>query len=168
MMPSPEFLLIAIAVGTGTAIGVYKAALKNSLTLDYALRIVEVPVHASELGEDEMDGSGFEQLTFDQALEKRNAVLDAVADRNTGWLALAAAEMAKLEPGQTGIGEDYRRILLERGVPPPKHPNAFGAFIATMARRGVLVPTGEYRAMREAKSNGRKSAVYRLQRPEAA
>ena len=167
---SPEFALVAIACGVGSAVGCFMAARRAaSLTIDYALRIVDVPVHASELGEDEiMDGS---QLTFAdaaEAIEARNAVLDAVADRNTGWLALAAAEMAKLEPGQTGIGEDYRRILLERGVPPPKHPNAFGAFIATMARRGVLVPTGEYRAMREAKSNGRKSAVYRLQRPEAA
>lgn len=161
---TPEFALVAVACGVGSAVGCFLAARRNSVAKEFAFIVTEV-VREYEPDEGTMDGS---QLSLIEAMEQRNDVLDAVGDRNSGWLALAAAEMARLDPGITGIGEDFRRILRERGVPDPKHPNAFGAFIATMARRGVLVPTGEYRAMREARSNGRKSAVYSLQRPEAA
>lgn len=158
MIPAPsfEFLLTLPVLFLGTVTGIYMAARR--------------PQSEIVAGELETDGEtdDMEQLDFADALEARNAVLDEVADNNSGWIKLAAAGMDQVRDGYSGIAEDFRRVLLERGVPQPKHPNAWGAFTATMARRGVLVATGEYRPMREARSNGRKSAVYVKQTPAAA
>jgi hypothetical protein len=156
---SIELFVIAVACGVGCATAVYMAVRRNAKFIEYAFVVREY----QEAGNDNME----QQLSFDDAVAQRDEVLEDMADRHSGWLALAASEMARLEPGVTGIGEDFRRILLERGVPPPKHPNAVGAFISTMVRRGYLRPTGEYRAMRDPKSNGRKSPVYTRVNPDA-
>lgn len=157
-LPGLEFWLIWTAVLLGTA---------------YAMRkVVQPEPVADDVGdylpqEDKMETMP-EQLTFDDALAKREAVLAEVEKNNAGWLKLAADAMRRMEAGTEGIGEDFRFLLKDHGVPDPVHPNAFGALINTMKRRGVLVETGEYRPMRGAKANGRRSPVYLLQNPEAA
>lgn len=158
-VPTEDFLILAVVVAVSTAFGVYMAA-RPAFGRDDGL----VELSTMDSGEDPME----HQLTFEDALANKEAVLAEVADRNSAWLALAAAAMRKMDVGTTGIGEDFRFMLKERGVPEPKHPNVIGAFIATMKRRGALVETGEYRPMRGAKANGRRSPVYSLQNPEAA
>lgn len=110
-----------------------------------------------------MDGS---QLTFEDAYESikaRDAALEQVADNNAGWLKLAAAEMARLDQGIQDTGEGFRKRLLERGLRSPAHANAWGSLFMTLTKRKVLVPTGEYRPMRDAKAHARKTPVYVLQ-----
>ena len=155
---NPEFIMVAIACGTGCGVATYLAARRNLRHVDYAFEVVR------EYEPDEgtiMDGAAaFEQLTFDQALEKRNAVLDDVADRNASWLRQAAAEMARIADGAEGTGEHFRKVLLDRGVPAPQRPHAWGALINTMTKRGVLVRTGDRRPMLDPKAHGRSTDVY--------
>lgn len=109
-----------------------------------------------------------DMLDAAEALANRNAVLDAVGDNNAGWLKLAAEAMRNVPDGTEATGEGFRQMLLDRGLKPPAHPNAWGALTNTLAKRKVLVPTGEYRPMLSAASHGRKTAVYVKSTPEAA
>ena len=154
---SPEFILVAVACGVGCAVGTWKAARHKARVVEYAFLVREYEPDEGTI----MDGAAaFEQLTFDQALEKRNAVLDDVADRNASWLRQAAAEMARIADGAEGTGEHFRKVLLDRGVPAPQRPHAWGALINTMTKRGVLVRTGERRPMLDPKAHGRSTDVY--------
>lgn len=163
---TPEFALVAVACGVGTAVGVYMSGRRTKrAVVDYAFL-----VHASEqpLGED-MDGSTFEQLDMIDALAKRDAVLDDIATRNSGWLQLAAAEMRKVPLGTVGLSEDFKAMLLEGGLPPPAHHNSWGPLAAYLVKQGILSPTGNWKPMRGAKSNGRASREYvRVDPAEAA
>jgi hypothetical protein len=58
-------------------------------------------------------------------------------------------------------GEDLRLMLESTAVGSPKHPNAYGALINTLVRRKIIVPTGEYRKMKDLSSHARKTPVYR-------
>jgi len=111
--------------------------------------------------EPEIEEDAVEQLSLLDAIAKRDKVLDEVADSNSKWMDYAVPAMYRLEEGRTGIGEDFRNWLTEAGVPAPRSPNAWGSLFMTMTKRGVLVKTGEYRPMKDPKSNGRSSAVYR-------
>ena len=158
---TPEFALVAIACGVGTACGVYLSARRNLRHVDYGFITV---VREYEPDEGTMDGS---QLTFEDAIANRNEVLDAVADNNTGWLKLALEAMQKLPDGTERTGEGFRMLLLERGLVEPRHVNAWGALTGTLSRRGVLVPTGEWQPMREKRSHGRLTRVYVKRTPQA-
>ena len=105
--------------------------------------------------EEDMD-----QLSMIEAMERKDDVLEDVASKHTGWIALANDAFSRLPAGWNGIGEDLRFALTERGVPPPKSPQVWGVFIGTLVKRGHLVATGERRPMRAPGSNGRKSDVY--------
>lgn len=160
IVPPPEFILTAIAVGVGTAVGIFMAARQTSVT-DYAFIVREVE------GTD-MDRGNLEQLSFDDAIQQRNEVLDAVADNNVGWLKQALEIMQKLPEGTERTGEGFRLLLLERGLAEPKHSGAWGALTGTLSRRRILVPTGEWEPMKQKSSHGRLTRVYRLTRLEAA
>lgn len=155
-----DLFVLAVSCGVGCATAVYMAARRNEKHIEYALIQVPVPMgEYQEPGNDNMeqlDG----QLDLIDALEQRNAVLDDMADRHSGWLALAAAEMRKIPAGEIGLAEDFRHMLLERGVPEPKSPNVWGPFTAYLVKQGMLVPTGQWKPMRSAKSNGRVSREY--------
>lgn len=157
------FVLVAVACGVGCALGAYMAACRNRRVVEYALVVRErVPDHmgGDHRGGDMSDKDG--QLTLDDALAQRDAVLQEVADKHAGWLAAAAAEMARLEPGIQDTGEGFRKRLLERGIRPPAHVNAWGSLFMTLTKRKVLIPTGEYRPMLDAKAHARKTPVYVL------
>lgn len=154
MIPSPEFLLIAVACGVGTAVGIWKAASHQARVIEYAFVVREIE------GTDDMDGSTFEQLDLIDALNQRNEVLDGIATRNSGWLQRAADEMRKIPVGTVGISEDFKAMLLEGGLPPPAHHNSWGPLAAYLVKQGMLSPTGQLKPMRGAKSNGRASREY--------
>lgn len=161
--PTIEFVLVAVACGTGCGLGAYLAARRNEVHREYAL----VSVVREFDAEGEMENT-YQQLTLDDAMAARDAALEQVADNNVGWLRQAVAEMAALPDGTEDTGEGFRKRLLDRGLRPPAHPNAWGSLTMTLTKRKVLVPTGEYRPMTEAKSHGRKTPVYVLQKQEAA
>ncbi len=106
-------------------------------------------------------------LTAPAATAKRNAVISEVSRENAGWMKEALDACRSLPSGELGIGEDIKVWLLAHGLRAPRHPNVWGALFNTLTRRGVLVATGEYRAMKADGSNGRQSRVY-ARRAEAA
>ena len=140
-MISLEYIVTAVACGVGCAVGTYMAARRNAPAL-------------------RMDD--FQPITAPPSLEE-------IADANTAWLQLAAGAMrAQIADGTRDTGEGFRRRLVEAGLPQPRHPNSWGALSRAMTQRGVLVPTGEYQAMTDERSHGRKTPVYLKRSPEVA
>lgn len=99
------------------------------------------------------------QLTFEDALEQREALLAEVENSNAKWIAEATRAVEGLAANTQGTGEDFRVLLTEAGIEAPRHPNAWGALFNVLGKRGVLVKTGEMRPMKRA--NGRSTPVYR-------
>lgn len=158
---TPEFLLVAIAVGVGASLGCYFAGRHNRVHADYAFIV-------RELEGTEMDRGNLEQLNFDDAIQQRNEVLDAVADNSSGWLKLALEAMKRIPDGTERTGEGFRVMLLEGGLPDAPHANSWGALTGTLSRRGILVATGDWQPMKQKSSHGRLTRVYTKRTPEAA
>lgn len=104
-------------------------------------------------------GRDMQQLSLIEAMEGREEILSAVAERNKDWMAEAMRVLEGLPEHQEGTGEDFRLRLTEAGVEAPAHVNAWGALFGLAGKRGVLAKTGEWRAMKRA--NGRSTPVYR-------
>jgi hypothetical protein len=62
--------------------------------------------------------------------------------------------------GRDFTGEDIRNASEAMGIF-AEHPNAWGASINSLIKRGYIAKTGEYRKMKNAKSNARQTPVYR-------
>ena len=91
----------------------------------------------------------------------RNEALDRVfSNASEDWKARALRVVLSMR-GQRVTGEDVRLACEALGIR-PHHHNAWGAFISSLRRSGKLMPTGEYVNMRGAKSNARKTEVYRV------
>lgn len=160
---TPEFLLVAIACGVGAATGAYLSARRNLRHVEFAFIVREIE------GTQDMDrASLFEQLDLVDAIEQRNEVLNELATSNAGWLRRAVEEMRKVPIGTIGLAEDYRKLLLEGGLSEPRSPNSWGPLTLYLVKQGYLVPTGAWKPMRSAKSNGRVSREYRRVDPAVA
>lgn len=95
----------------------------------------------------------------------RDAALEQVGDNAevaTSFMSRGLTAIARLPAGEW-TGEDVRDYLTGLGVV-PHHPNAWGALVSKAVRDGLLVPTGERRAMRGPKSHARRTDVYRTTR----
>ena len=66
--------------------------------------------------------------------------------------------------GSRMTGEDIRAACTERNVL-PHHPNAWGAAINALIRRGKLVFDNEYRQMKATSSHARRTPVYLITTP---
>jgi hypothetical protein len=75
----------------------------------------------------------------------KDAGMDAVLTRQgPEFTSAVEAVIRSIDPATPPFrGEYIRRICSEQGVV-PTHPNAWGAVISTMRKRGVLQPTGKY------------------------
>ena len=98
-------------------------------------------------------------FTAADAAAARDAALAQVESNNRDWMARAMDAFERLPAGMEMTGEILRKHISE-AVGQPKHHNAWGAFTNALIRRGLLVPTGEYRPMTGAKSNARKTPVH--------
>ncbi len=90
----------------------------------------------------------------------RDERIAQVSEHNVAWMELcihAAPELGAIE--RVFTGEDLRFYLSKR-VGFPAHSNAWGALIATLIKRKIIRPTGEYRAMKDDSSHARKTPVY--------
>lgn len=99
----------------------------------------------------------------DGATADRDAALEQVGDNAeeaTSFMTLGLAAIGRLPAGEY-TGEDVRDRLTGLGVV-PHHPNAWGALVSKAVRDGLLVPTGERRAMRGPRSHARRTDVYRV------
>lgn len=91
-----------------------------------------------------------------------NQIITDTATVNKSWLAYAEAnfEINKRYLPRYLTGEDVRISLSEWGLREPSHPNIWGIFIANLARKGLIVPTGGYAPTLSAPSHGRKVQLY--------
>ena len=163
MIPAPpvslEMILLIIACASSVGTAVYMAARRNEKHVTFVMM--------RELDQAENDNTMDTQLTFEDAIAHRNEVLEAVSDSNTGWLKLALDAMRGVPDGTELTGEKLRLTLLENGLAAPPHVNAWGALTGTLARRGMLVPTGKWEPMREKRSHGRLTRTYLKQTPQS-
>jgi hypothetical protein len=94
----------------------------------------------------------------------RDQGIKQVSEHNENWMERAIKSACQyLHYGWYGedfTGEDIR-LACEMEVGSPKHSNAFGALINILIKRKIIVPTGEYRAMKDSSSHARKTPVYK-------
>jgi len=99
----------------------------------------------------------------DDGIQLRDKGLAQVSEHNENWMfwALDEAEIwVEHTLKDDFTGEDIRRWIESEGLK-PNHPNAWGALINTLIKRKIIVPTGEYRAMKDNTSHARKTPVYK-------
>jgi hypothetical protein len=88
-----------------------------------------------------------------QAREERDEALDRVGDSS---LADELDRLLHRHVGREVTGEDVRALHGSE----VHHPNAWGAAINALVRRGRLLKTGEYRPMQRPSSHARATPVY--------
>lgn len=89
-------------------------------------------------------------------LDEGRARRDAGIAKVEGSLADQLTDLLTARVGQEVTGEDIRVLS---GIE-AQHPNAWGAAIMTLARRGNLQKTGEYRQMQRPSAHARVNPVY--------
>lgn len=91
-----------------------------------------------------------------------NQIITDTATVNKSWLKYAENNFSlnKNYLPRYLTGEDIRLSLTEFGLQEPSHPNVWGIFIANLARKGLIVPTGGYAPTLSAASHGRKVQLY--------
>lgn len=103
----------------------------------------------------------FSVAEFPSEAALRDRAIDQVT-RNAGddWRAKAVSIVRAMRMNEV-TGEDIRLACESCGVK-PHHSNAWGAFVSSLIREGVLEPTEIYRPMRAKGSHARKTQVYRF------
>jgi hypothetical protein len=96
-----------------------------------------------------------------EARAARDEGLAIVEDHNEPWMDRALREVAALPPYAELTSEDIRFRLVGRGLEEPGHHNAWGALTMNAVRRGLLLDTGQMRAMSGPKSHARRTPVWR-------
>ena len=163
--PTVPLMMIALIVTTAFAFHMVSRPHKSAVTS------TESPValrDATPISTNDEDIDMDEQLSLIEAMERKDAILEQVADNNVEWLSLALEAMKQIPDGTVGIAEDFRFRLTEGGLKPPRHHNAWGAFMNGQIRRGALVWTGDEAAMRGKKAHGRRTKVYVKRTPGMA
>ena len=90
----------------------------------------------------------------------RDRGIEQVKDNNVSWIQACIDVIPNLPLGDDFTGEDIRFLLEAEGLI-PTHPNAWGALTNTLARRKLIVRTGEYRQPTDKSSHARAIQVYR-------
>jgi hypothetical protein len=96
--------------------------------------------------------------------ELRDEGVAQVEQTNNMWFIRAMQvynEWAKQNVGVAITGESIR-MLISTFVPPPKHPNAWGAFVMHLIKRERLKPTGDLVRMVMPKSHARLTRLYEV------
>ena len=108
------------------------------------------------------ENKGDRELADGKDLKEKG--LQLVRENNDNWMERAIKSVRQyLHYGWYGddfTGEDIR-LACELEVGHPKHQNAYGALINTLIKRKIIVPTGEYRPMKDKTSHARSTPVYK-------
>jgi hypothetical protein len=93
----------------------------------------------------------------------RDQGIKQVSEHNENWMANTIALASYYAQFHVGdfTGEDIRNYCERKFSGSPKHQNAWGALINTLIKRKIIVPTGEYRQMKDKTSHARKTPVYK-------
>lgn len=91
----------------------------------------------------------------------RDQGIAQVTDSHGTWVGDACALLADTFAGSRAemTGEEMRQWLLDEGFQEP-HPNAWGAVVNTLCKRGVIAKTGRYVQMQARKSRARETPVW--------
>ena len=90
----------------------------------------------------------------------RDRVLARVGAKNAAWMELVCGEVALLQSGFEGTGEDIKLAIRSR-TGEPKHFNAWGAAIHACVARGLLAATGRGVKLKVATSHAHFSPIWR-------
>lgn len=96
-----------------------------------------------------------------EARKRRDDGMKIVIDHNLPWAAQAMAMIEKLRDEFSDFTGEQMRIHIEAMIGQPGHPGAWGAIFVAAIKRGLIVPTGEWRPMQTPESHARKTPVYR-------
>ena len=91
-----------------------------------------------------------------ESRKRRDAALEQV--RRHEFRNRAMNIVRAMPPGEY-IGEDIRRACFEAGVA-PHHHNAWGSFINSLVRQGILHKTGRLIQMKDVRSHARASQSF--------
>jgi hypothetical protein len=104
-----------------------------------------------------------DQFDLFGARQDRDEALERVSLNNQQWMDAALRHLREVfyKGYGTLTGEDIRERLVPV-IGPPKHWNAWGAFINHAISAKIITATGDYRHMHGDRSHARRTPVYRL------
>ena len=94
----------------------------------------------------------------------RDEGIARIAGNNGVWIDGAIAAFKRLDMQGEVTGEQVRVELTKVGVTEPKHHNAWGALIRSLALLGHLIETGRHVKAQREKSHARRTVVWRVGR----
>jgi hypothetical protein len=97
-----------------------------------------------------------QEHTYDSGLDRKERGMKQATKGNKAWRDNAIAVVKALPVGWKGTGESIRFAVGAL----PSHPNAWGALVNTLIKEELIYPTGDYSAMKDKTSNGRRTPVY--------
>lgn len=92
------------------------------------------------------------------SLAARDAALASVSEHTQEWQDEAMAALRRLPVGFAGTGEEIGWAM---GVGSPPDPHAWGAFVNSARRAGLICRTGAWRPMQVVSSHARLTPVWR-------
>lgn len=96
-----------------------------------------------------------------EARRRRDEGIATVIDHNRPWAARAMDAIIQLRGEFATFTGEQMRIHVGAMIGQPGHPGVWGAIFVAAIKRGLIVPTGEWRAMQTPESHARKTPVYR-------
>lgn len=83
----------------------------------------------------------------------RDAGISQVSSNAGDWMEQAFSALCTLPAGWTGLFEEAREYVLQRGITEPHHPNAWGALSQKAIKRGLFAYTGRWLQSQSAASH---------------
>lgn len=92
----------------------------------------------------------------------RDEGVKKVLENNAKWATLAHNTLVRLKIPQGSLvtGEDLRQALSDAGVPEPRHPNAWGGFIASLVWAKAIEDSGRTVCMKRYRSHARRTPLW--------
>lgn len=100
------------------------------------------------------------QVSVEHSIDNRDTALASVSKPK--WMDAAVEAFDALGAAGPLTGEDVRFLLVNNGLAPPHHHNAWGALTKSLINKGRLIPTDKFVNMKAAKSHARMTRQYEV------
>lgn len=108
------------------------------------------------------EDAGTPLLDLAASQEARDAALEQVSTHaGTEFMKLGLLAIAQMSKHIDVSGEDIRIRLIAKDIR-PHHPNAWGALTRAAVKMGLLIDTGLWKKMSDARSHARRTPIYRV------
>lgn len=100
----------------------------------------------------------------EKSMENKKDGMEKVLNSNLSWVEAVRSRLStilKEKEGKLLTGEDIRAAFAELGIE-PNHPNAWGALVNSLIKKKILIPTSQYKPMKDPRSHARSTRVYIL------